>query len=120
MTLRRFLVAAAYLPVRRDRSRGRVALHVLAATGVHRRPVDVGARSSRGSLYRSLVLAAALMGRPAIAVLRADRTAALLADAWVGHGLSPGFQALGFAAVPLLPATIAFAPAAAGIGAPVR
>lgn len=60
--------------------------------------------------------AAALMGRSAIAVLLcAIAAAALLADAWVGHGLSPGLQALGFAAVPLLPATIAFAPAAAGI-----
>jgi signal transduction histidine kinase len=60
--------------------------------------------------------AAALLGRPAIAVLLcAIAAAALLADAWVGHGLSPGLQALGFAAVPLLPATIAFAPAAAGI-----
>jgi signal transduction histidine kinase len=60
--------------------------------------------------------AAALMGRSAIAVLLcAIAAAALLADAWVGHGLSPGFQALGFAAAPLLPATIAFAAAAAGI-----
>jgi len=60
--------------------------------------------------------AAALLGRSAIAVLLcAIAAAALLADAWVGHGLSPGLQALGFAAVPLLPATIAFAPAAAGI-----
>ena len=60
--------------------------------------------------------AAALMGRSGIAVLLcAIAAAALLADAWIGHGLSPGFQALGFAAVPLLPATIAYAPAAAGI-----
>ena len=60
--------------------------------------------------------AAALTGRSAIAVLVCGiAAAALLADAWIGHGLSPSFQALGFAAVPLLPATIAFAPAAAGI-----
>jgi signal transduction histidine kinase len=60
--------------------------------------------------------AAALIGRPSNAVIPCGITAAaLLADAWIGHGLSPGFQALGFAAVPLLPSTIAFAPAAAGI-----
>jgi signal transduction histidine kinase len=60
--------------------------------------------------------AAALIGRPSNAVIPCGMTAtALLADAWIGHGLSPGFQALGFAAVPLLPSTIAFAPAAAGI-----
>ena len=60
--------------------------------------------------------AAALMGRPSNAVIPSGMTAAaLLADAWIGHGLSPGFQALGFAAVPLLPSTIAFAPAVAGI-----
>ena len=60
--------------------------------------------------------AAALIGRPSNAVIPCGVTAtALLADAWIGHGLSPGFQALGFAAVPLLPSTIAFAPAVAGI-----
>jgi signal transduction histidine kinase len=60
--------------------------------------------------------AAALIGRPSSAVIGCGMTAAaLLADAWIGHGLSPGFQALGFAAVPLLPSTIAFAPAVAGI-----
>ncbi len=48
--------------------------------------------------------AAALIGSPSNAVIRCGMTgAALLADAWIGHGLSPGFQALGFAAVPLLP-----------------
>jgi len=61
-------------------------------------------------------IAAALIGRPSNAVIPCGMTAAaLLADAWIGHGLSPGFQALGFAGVPLLPATIAFAPAVAGI-----
>jgi signal transduction histidine kinase len=60
--------------------------------------------------------AAALIGRPSNAVIGCGMTAAaLLADAWIGHGLSPGFQAVGFAAVPLLASTIAFAPAVAGI-----
>ena len=64
----------------------------------------------------SACCAAALIGRPSNAVVPCGLTgAALLADAWIGHGLSPGFQALGFAAVPLLPSTIAFAPAVAGI-----
>jgi signal transduction histidine kinase len=60
--------------------------------------------------------AAALIGIPRSAVIPCGMTAAvLLADAWIGHDLSPGFQALGFAAVPLLSSTIAFAPAAAGV-----
>jgi len=64
----------------------------------------------------SCFAAALLIGRPSNAVIPCGVTAtALLADAWIGHGLSPGFQALGFAAVPLLPSAIAFAPAAAGI-----
>jgi signal transduction histidine kinase len=60
--------------------------------------------------------AAGLLGRPPLAVIGCGLSgSALLADAWLGANLSSTLQALGFAAVPLLPATLALAPRAAGV-----
>lgn len=60
--------------------------------------------------------AAALLSRPPRAVVGCGLAAtAVLADAWIGHNLGSELQAFGFAAVPVLPAALAFAPAAAGV-----
>jgi signal transduction histidine kinase len=60
--------------------------------------------------------AAGLLGRSPLAVIGCGLSGcALLVDAWLGANVSSTLQALGFAAVPLLPAALALAPRAAGV-----
>jgi signal transduction histidine kinase len=60
--------------------------------------------------------AAGLLGRAPLAVVGCGLSgSALLLDAWLGANLSSTLQTLGFAGVPLLPATLALAPRAAGV-----